>query len=1465
MYVSTQRLIVPTFSVLKCMLWLGLGLALALSARTGVGQDQFEYLPPPEIFRAQSGEAPGGMDAMHAPPSGPQSDFGDSVQDGLLFGDQLSGRTGEAYGTLFRAGVSTGPAVGREDTIVPLEIMPYGFLNNFMLFGDLRGFRAARDGWGMNLGGGIRYYSERWDRIFGANVFYDYDNSSGALFREVGFGLESLGALWDMRANAYIPHAKTAQLLTTELIEGSQRFEEHQLLYDNLLTFGNALRGVDWELGVPVPGRVPMRHDLRVFGGWYYYEGSTTDGFAGWKARAQANIVQNLTVQLEVLNDQVFDTSVVFGATWTYGGFRQPEEQKRTQFDRMTEMVRRNYNVVVARQPVLDLGKVAINPLNNQPYFFEHVASYANPIGMDGTVERPWQNLTQAEDALNLAIPNPVDQAGNIIFVHANSVYPDAPDNTVTLIPTVRILGEGDGVQHRVRVPDLGNILLPRATNFANRPIFSNQAGNAVTLVSGTTAAPSEFSGFQIGDPAVPSSGPAGIGIIGDGVGNVIINQTDVNFAQGDGVFLNNLNGPVAMLGSVINNVGNTNTAITGLHVVGGSSRFVFGLEPVTLKRSEINNTGGYALEIDGTLRGSSIDMTGSDIVDGTLATTTVPGLTGGGIRLTDIDGSVIVDNATIVNTIASADTTGRAIEILGTAATPLTPARGLGQISFVGGIAIDNPAGNAIHIEGIQSDTTVTPNLVSAVRFILPNPSNGVLAPGIRITNRNAGGIAMLNNGGNISFLEPVSIATSTAPLEAAIAFEGNSGNAAFLSILPSSSPNQIQISGGGGNGIQIGQLAANTGTFRTTGAMNIQLISLASILVGNPNYVVGDPAANQGTVTFGDVTIDQRGQRGIHIVGVDHPVQFSGTTTVANTSNSLFSAVDIHDNVITSLTPRISGDVIFNTLNIQGAQGPVTLPIASGAGFNLVDNPTSVSIQELNIVNPVGTGTGLYVFNAGVQPAVITSSTADPALGLSIGSGVIDTDGGPAVQIENSVIGINLTSVSASNSVADGIFLANNVGVGSRVNQDGTTDHPDIFTVTGLLDIPGTGGLVQASALEGAFILNSEGVVFANMDFAGNRLNGIYATTPSLTVINNRVTGNDGFGINVYAIAVPLTLNNRDLQTTDPTFTLLGSTITGNGNGSPVNGTQAVLFTAGTLGNYTVNIGAQGTAGQNVISHQYPPAFATGINETRGPALGVPAPTTDDGILIRSLGSAIGSQLNMSVVNNIISVTRPIARGLTPLSGLRVDWNGTVTNGIIQSNTINFGANLTQGVVLNLQSTTGQANFRIADNTFNAPGGNGKTGIDVTTNGGVSNIEIGALDGLPGNVMNFIAPNVVLVNGRREDIGMLFNLGEQSFVNIFDNQISMTGLDAEGIQFATVAGPTTALIDNNTINLNGGLFNLFGIRILSVTQGTMSLLGTNSNDISINGQFGSTFPWFFSPATGTAGQINVNGVLVP
>jgi len=87
-------------------------------------------------------------------------------------------------------------------------------------------------------------------------------------------------------------------------------------------------------------------------------------------------------------------------------------------------------------------------------------------------------------------------------------------------------------------------------------------------------------------------------------------------------------------------------------------------------------------------------------------------------------------------------------------------------------------------------------------------------------------------------------------------------------------------------------------------------------------------------------------------------------------------------------------------------------------------------------------------------------------------------------------------------------------------------------------------------------------------------------------------------------------------------------------------------------------------------------------------------------------------------------------------------------------------------------------------------------------------------------------------------DDEAMRFNLGANSNVSVFTNQITMTGLDLEGMQFTSVAGPSSVQINNNVIDLNGGLTNLFGIRFLTVTSGTLNLSGPLLNDVTINGQ---------------------------
>lgn len=1094
MNLSTNRFWFRVSTSMRGLLWLSIGVALALSSRLAVGQE---------------------------PPASAQTEVGDAIEDGWLFGDQYTGRSGQAFGALIRGGVSTGPAIGRETSIFPVELMPYAFADKWMFFTDFRGFRATSDNWGGSLGTGTRYYSERLDRIFGANVFYDYDNSSGALFRDVGFGLETLGNLWDLRANAYFPNGVTDRLLKTTFVEGSQAFVGNQITYSQNRLVGNALTGMDMEVATPLPGRVMKRHDVRWAGGWYYYKGGEVPGFAGWKTRLQANVLPSVQMQVEVTSDKQFDTNVIFGATWTYGGFRQPDGEARTQFNRMTTPVLRNYNVAVGLTTITDTGIVAVNPVTATPYFVEHVASYASGPAFNGTVLDPFLTVADAQ-------ANP---GADIVFVHADSVFNSGVDLNE---PGVRTLGEGDVAKHLISVTTLPDpIPVPRATAFINRPIFQNAPGvgvNLNTLGQGfSTTTLTEFSGFQIGDPTNIASGSVGAGIFGDTVKNFKITQTDVNFANGDGVLLQNLTGLIQMDGVRINDPVGGGTA---LHILGGTGQVRFGDDTGTGHSGRpgiIVNTGGRALWVENTNAGSIVNLADAEILD----------TTGQGIlidnSLSGAGGTVTVDTATI----NQGTTTG--VQVVG----------GNGIVNFRGVLTIDQATGDAVDVRNTLAGSSVTFGTAAV---------GGAVGNGVTVTNRNGRGINLFNNAGNVSFFGPVSITGITGALvaPAAIEYQSSSGSALFQT---------LTLNGGADNAILIGAIGSdNTGQFLVSGSTTINNFVGNGVLVTDDDSEVsfnsGLTVVNRGVL----LALATQGQSGVNVNNNRGTVVFRGTTSIDNPNGVFSPAVDIQDNATLS-------SVQFETLTITEATRPILdllgFPLAGGAGLNVINNLGAVSVNTLNVDSV--DGIALFADTDGVITTTVTplGTTVTTSGGVSVANGIITTAGErPAIEVRDSVMNLSFQAVSSSDSLSDGITLTDNIGPGGG----------DLFTVTGLNGAIGTGGTITGAVGDGLFLRNTGGVNLSGMNINGNLDDGIdarttlFAVVPAVTattnlaLINSSVVLNGGFGVQTL---------------TTPRVTLLGNTIRGNGQASEVQ----LVSAANT--NYDYLIGNEFTGNGNIITH--------------------------------------------------------------------------------------------------------------------------------------------------------------------------------------------------------------------------------------------------------------------------------------
>ncbi|MEK6260277.1 MAG: hypothetical protein AABP62_16795 [Planctomycetota bacterium] len=872
-----------------------------------------------------------------------------------------------------------------------------------------------------------------------------------------------------------------------------------------------------------------------------------------------------------------------------------------------------------------------------------------------------------------------------------------------------------------------------------------------MTLVSGSAAAPSEFSGFQIGDPTDNASGPVGHGIVGDGapggvpqdMSNILVTQTDVNFAGGEGVRLTELTGPVVFRGVFVNDpVG------PAFHVSGGIGGVTFTDDAVSGAQGRIENSGDRALLVENTLVGSFVNLTGSTITD----------TAGLGILIDGANGSVTVDDSTINGSLV------RGIEIQG----------GGGTTTFRGAVVIDDAALDAISIHDTLAGSSVTFSQV---------------APGVTITNRNAHGVNVFStipgipNLGNVLFRGPVLITDTVGSGAAAVEYQDSSGDLQFQT---------LNISGGGGQGILIGgggdAALSNTGQFLVTGATDIFNVAANGVLITD----------DDAQVQFNGLTVRSRGLSGISIHDSRGSVSFLGFTSIDNAFlfPSFSPAVDIQDN--------ITAGVVFDTLTITDATRP--FPLIGGAGLNVINNPPFVSVGSLNVTTL--DGTALFASNAGV----VTTTTVDGVTttttsgGIFVGTGVIDSVGSvvanfnfgrPAIDVQDSAIQLGFQSVSSSNSLAEGIILDNNAGPGGT-----------LFTITGQVGVPLSGGTITGAFADGAFFRNTGGVSLENMNILANFGTGIFIESTELFVGGSLIQQNFGVGVDVRNTAIA---------------SLVGNTITGNG-------LNEVRFTAATADAYSFILGGGLLTDGNLI--------------TDG---------SDHAVLVQTQGGGAGSTLNLGAFNNTIIAN---AGGT---NAFRLNWNGGVT-GSINVNTFNFGTTGSTGLFVNLGSAslTQPSNLEILSNTFNGQGGFAKTGIDITTNGAPNNISIGQLIGqLTGNVMNFTSPGAFT-----GDIGMRFSLGGNSNVNIFNNSIVMLSDGGTGMQFSLVQGPSNLTIDNNVIDIASNIPVLVetGIEILGVS-GTVTLFGTQNNDIILRGLRDSVPPWFSAPAA-INGQIIVNGV---
>ncbi len=426
-------------------------------------------------------------------------------------------------GTYFRLQHFAGDGVGYQDSFSTFGLFQPIGQGDSRWFADSQLLLTNSAMVGGNVGLGYRRYRPETNRILGAGLWCDLDNRRENMYQQVAVSLESLGDLWDFRSNVYVPVGERSnrygyQSSSIPVFQGDRLLLSQAAWVDE-----SAMTGLDLEAGRRVPGWLGD-HSVWLFGGLYHFENSGVPKIEGWKCRLEGYLTSDVSAQLSVSHDSVFDTSVVFGVTWVFGGSARRRGVPDHVRDRLVHSTRRNQHMVVGSR--LGLSEVAaVAPSSGDPLSIVHIDSNAG-AGGDGSVESPFQTLTEALAGAG---------GDSILFAHADSVF---TGEGTTLLADQPLFGEG--IEHLVET-QFGSIALPRATTGTALPIIQNAPGTAVTLTDG-----SALSGFSIVNPT-------GIGILASGLSDAVatVDNVTVSGSGAEGIKVENCSNTAISFGDV--------------------------------------------------------------------------------------------------------------------------------------------------------------------------------------------------------------------------------------------------------------------------------------------------------------------------------------------------------------------------------------------------------------------------------------------------------------------------------------------------------------------------------------------------------------------------------------------------------------------------------------------------------------------------------------------------------------------------------------------------------------------------------------------------------------------------------------------------------------------------------------------------------------------------------------------------
>ncbi len=1341
----------------------------------------------------------------------------------------FSGGVSLGSGTYFNIQHLSGPGVGYTSGYTNIgAFVPYWVDQDTMIAPNGRMWFTNNSTVGGSIGGVFRRYFENQDRIYGFNLYGDFDQTSGVRsynYNQFGFGFESLGQYFDMRSNVYLPQTSSGNFVQAVSLGSTPVYSGNGINFIGVGQFQEALRGADFEVGVPVSQSTPW---LRTYAGLYAYSATGADP-VGVRARLEATVSNDLTIGVNVTDDNRFGTNVNAVVDFRFSGF-QPTRYfpQLTTRDRMLNPVQRNGRISTA-EFTRNVPVQAINPGTGLPYFAVWVDN-SNPLPGNGTFENPYHDFQPSQ-------PYP---GADLILVRRGVSDVTPLNGPVQLFDNQRLLGEGRA--HQIvasaqfeQLHGEGTYNLPGFFNNGLYPTIT-APGDIITIANNN-----EVSGFNLinaGGSAITNNPLIGshnfnincVDMINNQRGIFLQNTSGIGVISGSNALDNALggiavvnNGPLNLLiQDVTSNSSLPATQSVGIELTASNA-------PLTVTMNNVSTIGNAA--------GTRINALNSDVV-AIFNTVNASQNAGPGLQAFIDGGSLAMaanslnasgnlqDNINLQftngarmdlvfsNVDASGSVAGNGIVILnnggfGTAFLDVVNAAGNAGSGFV--LQGDNAANIQV---GISGNTLLNNNAQHAIQVGANNLSIVQLsAANVNATGSGTDGLFFTATGNSVLNLNFDTVQLDNSGLSTGangilginfdstvnavfnnVTSNGNGGDGLFL--LSVNGNNDIRINGGSFS--NNGQFATNSAGIDifATNASNV-LLNVASVQVNN------------------DFSVPPTQADGLRIssnFASNITANLDAVDLTSNLDNAVDATVATNGTATINLVNTDASSSGFSGLRIDAQSGGQLQVFADASPFNFsgangidafVRSDADVLVSFSNGSDILFSGQNGVMVDIADAGSTFVGQFNDVNVSESgfAGGGLDTQDAFHVVATDQAQVDLNLVNTPTTNfflnSQQRGLFAS--LQTGAVLNFNNTNGDMSFNTMNAIAVAVANPGSVANLNIQGTPMNNSGETGFLWFVSDSGTVN---ATINNSSLDSSGAGGVQGSGI--FGVATTGGMVNLDVSNTPITNALddavfvvatdLGTTVNATFNASPLdNAGQSALdlaFYNGAAGIFTLLNGSTGiNAGLDAV-HMIADGVAGGVNtsltlnafDSNFSDSGQVAPSNGINIMVSQNANAALNIINTPITNT--AGTSPQLRGLlfSVLSG------GNLEANFFNSNLSNHGLEGINGTVDGFNLSDSRA-LIVLDNTP-----------------------------VDGNVLN----------------GALFNVTNRGDLVVFaQNGTSFANNGGTGIQANVDGALSTAsfVLDTVSVDGNGALVGGDGMQVNATNAGAFSILADNSS----------------------------------